>query len=186
MTVSGCQDQLKKSLMEVSISDNIKLEIELYNESNLDIENFILWVWHADKVPPHIGISYQSKYMSLKATGKDEQIEVDGVVSLLAKKNISTLGFELSIKSSIEKIEKVYSKYSTTVPNDVTCLHPIKEVLGILEVSKLKELLSVLNDNGSIRKVIGFNIDDSFEGIVDYNIDDIHSRLTMLNFAKGK
>ncbi|NBR15845.1 MAG: hypothetical protein EBU01_14895, partial [Crocinitomicaceae bacterium] len=33
-----------------------------------------LWILHADKIPPHIGISIDGQYFSLKAKGKDENI----------------------------------------------------------------------------------------------------------------
>lgn len=172
--------------MEVSISENVKLEIEAYNVSNLNLDSLVLWVWYADKIPPHVGISFGSKYFSLKATGKDEFIELNGVVNLLRKKTISTLGIELKEISNLQKIGSIYSEYATTIPNEITCLNPIKEVLGIIEVTKLRELLSVLNNKGQINKVIGFNIDESFKGIVNYNKDDIHNRLKKLDFAKRK
>jgi len=173
-------------LMEVSISENVKLGIEKYDSSNLNLNRLILWVWYADKIPPHVGVSFNFKYFSLKATGKDELIELDGVLNLLNKKKITTLGFELLMDSSLQKIENVYSNYSTTIPNDVTCLNPIKEILDVFEVTKLRELLSALNDKSQINKVIGFNVDESFKGIVNYNVNDIHSRLKKLDFAKGK
>ena len=49
----------------------------------------ILWVLHADKIPPHIGLSKNDQFYSLKVSGKDEGLPVRNVLQIIEKKNIA-------------------------------------------------------------------------------------------------
>lgn len=176
----GCLDQHKKFLMEVSLSRSVQLPIELFSGKNLNSNNPIIWVWHADKIPPHIGISVHQKYFSLKASGKDYYVDIEHVVSLLKKKSISTLAFELKDVVDLDSITSVFEMYSETIPNKITCLTPIKKMLEIESVTKLSELLLELNRRNGIEKCVGFNINVDFNGLKEYDSADIHARLSKL------
>lgn len=182
----GYLDLLKKFSMEVSLSKSIRIPIKIYAGDNLNLNSLILWVWHADKIPPHIGISFNQLYFSLKASGKDGGVEIEHVVNLLNKKTISTLAFELDELVDIDTISTIYDDYSMTIPNDVTCLTPIKKALCIDSVSKLDELLLELSAKNAIKQCIGFNIAENFKGLKEYNSSDIHARLLKLKDERSR
>lgn len=143
-----------------------------------------LWVWHADKIPPHVGLSVDNLYFSLKANGKDENVDLKSINSILSKKPIATLCFELDKEVSSEKIRGVFNSFSTTIPGEVTCLNPIKSLIGCQGSTKLIELLEELYSTKSVSRVVGFNIPKDFGGIKNYSIGDIHNRLTKLSNGK--
>jgi len=168
----------------VELSFELKLdEIVPFEKSVFCRDNVYLWIWHADKIPPHIGISSNGFYYSLKSNGKDNGVEIEHVIELVERKAIKTLLFELNSETTKTDISEVFNRYDCTVPNQVTCLNPIKKVLGIEEAGILKDLLVELEINNTIQKVIGFNIDGSFEGLKDYDVNAIHDRLRKLKNA---
>lgn len=167
-------------LMELLRSDYFIEGIQSANDVSVETSAVLLWVWHADRIPPHIGISSNGHYFSLKANGKDEMIPVSKITETIAKKKIKTLCFELSDCIDIENIQTAFEFYSSTVPNKITCLKPINEVLDLQASRKLTDLLTLLYAQNRIVKVIGFNIDSNFAGIRQYEIEDIHSRLKLL------
>ena len=148
-----------------------------------DSERCFLWVLYADKIPPHVGISSNNCYFSLKYNGKDEYLHVDNVLKRLEQKKIKTLLFELTETISAGSIAEHFSAYSKTKTGHITCLHPVKETLHCNNVQTLKELLSALNNAQWIGSVKGINIDDTFQGIIDYSLQDIHDRLRHLEDA---
>jgi len=171
--------------MELLTSDYFIDGIQSANDVSVETSGVLLWVWHADKVPPHIGISSNGHYFSLKANGKDEMIPVSKITETITKKKIKTLCFELSDSIDIENIQSAFGLYSNTVPNKITCLKPINEVLELQMSGKLTDLLTVLYAQKRILKVIGFSIDSNFAGIRQYEIEDIHSRLKLLKNKFG-
>ncbi len=150
---------------------------------SINDDDLILWVLHADKIPPHIGISDQGRFYSLKSNGKDFGVSVCSIKSIIAKKEITSLCFTLK-KSALKKsLEASFQVYENTIPYKITCLKPIKDVLGFNEPEKLIELLEVLHEEMLIDSVKGV-YSNSFEGIVDYDLEDIHHRLVKLNHGK--
>lgn len=53
----------------------------------LDTDKAQLWVWHADKIPPHIGFSINSHYFSLKANGRDVNVPIDSIIAVIHKED---------------------------------------------------------------------------------------------------
>lgn len=159
----------------LNLEEIIPFDASTFNESAV-----YLWVLHADKIPPHIGLSVNGSYFSLKSNGKDENLKLDGLLSILSKRNIKTLLFELDSNLNQTDLEVQFLNYEKTVAHQVTCLNPLRDLLGFPEVRKLKELLIELQESRAIKSTIGINIDDSFKGIVDYNVEDIHDRLVKL------
>ena len=166
--------------MEV-LSFDLKLsEIVPFDSIEFRSDAAYIWVWHADKIPPHIGISTSGKYFSLKSNGKDEGLDIFKVAELVERKKIKTLLFELNDQLAVEEIASVFENYSTTLMNGITCLNPLKSILNIPDARILKDLLSELKAIDRISSVFGFNIDASFQGIQDYKVEDIYSRLRKL------
>ena len=82
-------------LMEVLMSKYKISNIINAEKQKIDEQKCLLWVWHADKIPPHLGLSVEGRYFSLKANGKDFMTEIDAVLQIISKKKIKTLCFEL-------------------------------------------------------------------------------------------
>lgn len=144
----------------------------------------VLWVLHADKIPPHIGISAYGSYFSLKFNGKDDSISFDTVIEIVKRRGIKTLLFDLKLSFSDLDLKMVFDKYAATKSSRITCLKPVKEILNIDSARVLKDLLAELKVNGLIKAVYGLNIDNEFEGLKDYELSAIHDRLKTLENGK--
>jgi len=150
------------------------------------LENgLFLCIIHADKIPPHIGVSIDGKYFSLKAKGKDEAIPVSEVLKIIDKRTIKTLFVSLEVSVGIEQIKQVYSRFEKTIVRETSCLSPIKDVLKVQgDIQKLSDLLDYLDSNRLSREVFGVYIYEDFKGIPYYEVEDIDKRLESLTKAK--
>mgnify|MGYP006120908591 CR=1 FL=1 len=178
--IFGCQALQNVSLMEVLSSDYKIDTIVPYTDTVLDPMKSYLWIWHADKIPPHIGISTTDAYFSLKSSGKDVALPVSSIIALIERKQIKTLNVELKDKIDIDFLQSIFNRYKTAVEKRFTCLTPIKEILNRPLPTRLDYLLTELDSDNQIERYIGFNIDESFEGIPFYTEEDIHHRLALL------
>ena len=149
-------------------------------EHQIDEQKCLLWVWHADKIPPHLGLSIEGKYFSLKAKGKDFMIEIDSVKQIIARKKIKALCFELKSTLNVQDIADAFNNYDCTIPYEITCLKPIQDVLNSYFSKQLVDLLIDLDDKNQIQRVFGYNIPNGFDSISEYTTDDIHARLMQL------
>lgn len=149
----------------------------------VSIDEFSLWILHADKIPPHVGVSIGNEFYSLKANGKDEGVKLDKLVSLLTQKQIAAFSVKLSIELNREDLISSFGRYSTTVPGRISCLEPIKRVLKIENASKLSELLEELSVADKIIEVAGYNTHPELKGVLAYSVDDIYNRLEYLVHA---
>ena len=167
--------------MELLVSESPKYNILDSTFEKPNTSSVLLWVLHADKIPPHIGISENKRYFSLKANGRDYDMPVDNTLGLIGKKKIPTLCFELKGRAVSESLFSIFDRYSRTFPNAITCLDPIKEFLSISNAEKLSELLEVLYENHEVLKVVGFHLPVGFRGISKYSTEAIHARLKELS-----
>ena len=138
----------------------------------------LLWVFNADRIPPHLGLSSEGYYYSLKVNGKDESVPVSRIIDLVEKKGIKTLIFELSDVQSFQ-IRESFSEYDKAKAGEVTCLDPIKKILNV-EALTIHDLLFRLYADGMVSRVIGVNINSAFKGIPFYELEDIFDHLNAL------
>lgn len=146
--------------------------------------DLVLWVLHADKIPPHIGISIGSCFYSLKSNGKDDGIDLNSLFKVVESKRIGTLSFTLSKDCLSHDVTSIFDKYEVAKSGSVTCLHPIREILNYPEVNHLVELLNELEMGDEIKEIRSYFLPDSFCQIKDYNVQDIHKRLILLEAKK--
>lgn len=154
--------------------------IVLNSVIEFDSESTYLWVWHADRIPPHIGVSTKNNYFSLKASGKDQALEISAILQLIERKEIVTLAFQMNSSVSLEMIIDIFKKESKAESNGRSCLGPVKDVLNVNSAAKIHDLLDVLYERKEINQVIGFNITDSYAGIPMYEVEEIFNRLKKL------
>jgi hypothetical protein len=167
--------------MEVLKSERIITPIKTPESLSFSNDSVYLWVIHANKIPPHLGISIGTLFYSLKANGKAQALSVDKIIPILERKHVTTVFYELKKGIEIVEPETVFSTFETTIPGEVTCLEPIKAIFGNKDATWLKELLSFLEGRESLRAAYGWHLPHGFSGIPDYNPADIHNRLRELD-----
>lgn len=146
-----------------------------------------LVIWHADKIPPHIGISTEAGYFSLKVVGKDENLPLHHVFRIANQKKILVLFIELKDEFKFEDVQNVFSSYDFALPNENTCLTPITELLKKTStINQLSDLLIHLFHIDFKRKVFGLNLSENYQGIPSYGKEEIQDRLRKLENAKSQ
>lgn len=141
----------------------------------IDLSARCLWVLHADKIPPHIGISNNGLFFSLKVRGKDENVRVESLVNTIYRKRIPTLCYELTDVDL--DLSSVFDNYRVAIAGEITCLAPIKEVLNCHQVDKVSELIEQLELEGRVKAVGSVFLPEGFTQIPSYELNDIHERL---------
>lgn len=167
--------------MEVLKSERTLTRIESPLVLSFEGEQTYLWVIHADKIPPHLGVSNGDKFYSLKANGKDEGLPVSKILQVLEKKNISTAFYEIDASGVSNHPKNIFSKFEHTVPGEITCLEPLKMIFDDMDATWLKELLQGLESKEKINSAFGWQLPEGFTTIPDYSPEDIHNRLIDLN-----
>lgn len=142
-------------------------------------EDSFIWIWHADKIPPHIGISTQNRYYSLKVSGKDNGLNCTSVWNLAVKKEIAIVLVKLNQPLELNRIKSKFEAFEITEPNSITCLSPISSILNF-ECKQLSELLNELTINNFIHSFLGNNLPNGYNQLRDYSTNEIMNRLKLL------
>ena len=150
-------------------------------------KGLFLWIWYADKIPPHIGCSIHGHYYSLKVNGKDEGLLTSKVVSVIENKKIPSVFVQLKKDFNPSEIQTVFSKYQLAESTKNTCLTPITELFQCSDsIFQLSELLKNLKERGEIETVFGLNLTEDYRNLPNYTQDDITSRLLKLENVKSE
>lgn len=153
----------------------------------LNSERLELWIWYAEKIPPHIGCSVAGKYFSLKSNGRDHELPVAKVARIVSEKKIPFLLISVNIFFDLEDISDMYRKYECATELGPTCLSPILDLLEVPDhIRKLKDLIGYLEGTDGIKHIFGYNLPVGFTGIADYSEHEIRERLRKLENAKRK
>ena len=123
----------------------------------VNFENPVLWIIHSDKTPPHIGISQNFKFFSLKATGKDYGISTSDTFDILKRKKIEFIALELKIGVENKDIELIFSIYTQAIPTKISCITPVLACFKIDKPLLLFDLIKYLNSKNLISEVNVFN-----------------------------
>ncbi len=144
-----------------------------------------LWVWHADKIPPHIGVSLGGHYFSLKSNGKDSNLPVGKVLEILTKKKIPSLLVQCDLQ--VESIQPFFKDYQSADGIDITCLTPL---IHLVFNDNRKITLHVLLDNlfqaNKIKSIYAVHLTEDYKGLEEYDREVINQRIKNLKNAKGK
>lgn len=151
----------------------------LSNLSDFPQQSPLLYIFHADKIPPHIGWSHNNQFFSLKAKGVDFELDISKINHIILNKRIPTLIIELKADSLAEMNSSfVFSKYGKQLSNGATCLNPIDEIIfGKVKHDKIGNLIDSLTNLNIISKIYGSQLSDSFEGIRYYTKNEIENRI---------
>jgi hypothetical protein len=142
-----------------------------------------LWIWYADKIPPHLGISINGFYFSLKYNGKDLALDVSKTLNIIHSRKIASLFVEIKLPLSTVRVSEVFDCLDKASSHGVTCLHPIRKSLGLGECETLFELLDKLLLKELIQRVYGMYLTPDYKGIPKYGKEEIRSRLLKLEHA---
>lgn len=144
-------------------------------------QNMLLWIFHVDKIPPHVGISQQGIFFSLKSNGRDELLQ-DKLIQVIENKEIKGIVLNIKYNLNIDEIRNIFGAYECAYSSRISCLTPIKEVLDISgNVPKLSDLLVWLDTHEMLQGYHGFNVTESELGILKYEVSDIDERLNLLH-----
>ena len=150
-------------------------------------QGIYLWIIHATKIPPHVGISIDGNYFSLKINGLDD-LNVEQVLKIIQKKQIATLLVKLEGNAvDFKRFVTVRNAYHLIIAGETTCLTPINSLL--LENTKnvlLPELLEILSVEKKIENVFGLNLPENFTGHIAYDEAQVNKRLNELKNAKRR
>jgi hypothetical protein len=146
-----------------------------------DDSDQLIWLFHVDKIPPHIGISSQGVFYSLKSNGQDE-IPTYKVNQIIENKSIKLIKVKLRCVLSSSALKEVFANYTSATSSGCSCLVPIREALQITEnVQKLASLLNHLEAHNKIEGWYAKNVSFNEAGIRPYEVHDIEKRLDLLN-----
>lgn len=144
-----------------------------------------LWITHADKIPPHIGISVDGNYFSLKVNGKDDK-DIALIYRTISQKKIPSLFVQLD-ENHLDKNRflTVKSTFVSVNQEVKTCLFPILNFLDLSSHSfLLVDLLKYLEENQIIIQYFALNLPTDFQGIKKYALEDVTNHLKKIKDAE--
>lgn len=150
----------------------------------IDFSKPVIWVLNATRTPPHIGISVNKKYFSLKANGKDESIDIQLFLDLIDRKSIPTLFIQLERNIEENDVLHSYQQFHKAGENNSTCLSPIAQINGVPTARQLSELLHSIKD--TIKHISGLNLPADYKALPSYSIETIHQHIEDLKIYVGE
>ena len=102
-----------------------------------------LWIWHADKIPPHIGISSGTAYYSLTYKVCELAKPVEEMRQKAIRAKIPLVLIDLSACDLRDDFHETFAKYERAETNKATCLTPIRSLFGYGDhIRQLADLLT--------------------------------------------
>ena len=157
--------------------------INQFNSANLS-EGTYLWIWYADKIPPHIGVSIEGDYFSLKYNGKDVGLNYGKALQVIHSRKIPSVFLKVKGLISKHDVVEIFSSYSSAKVGKATCLTPLVFLFGFPDCNQLSDLLVCLENKKMIQKIMGINLPKGYKGIPSYGVEEIQNRLRSLEDAK--
>lgn len=162
------------------MSNTVLNHISAFSEETFAMNSVYLWIWNPTGIPPHMGISTEGRYFSLKANGLDFDSDLQDLIGVISRKKLSVLAVELNTDLTIMDCKSEFSQFKKTVAHEVTCLNPIKNVLNFSRTRKLSELLSKLEESNFLGGITSWNIEEDTVELANYSTEDIHKHLVSL------
>lgn len=149
------------------------------------LQKTFIWIWNADKIPPHIGFSSGKDYYSLSYR-KSEHLLTASMLRKAKRALIPLVLVEVPQTMICLEPETVFSSYDRA-SGEITCLQPIREVMQLDNlVNQLADLLIYLESEGLMLRVSGLNLPEGYRGIAAYSMGDILKRIQSLNGESKK
>lgn len=143
-----------------------------------------LWIWHADKIPPHIGISSADDYFSLTYKTCELAKSVAEMMHKAERAKIPLVLVDLQHCGLTTDFYAIFEQYDRAESNKATCLTPIRAIFGMNDtVRQLSDLLTEIEKSGHLRDVFVLHLEPTYRGIRDYSITEIMQRIEQLHEA---
>lgn len=159
------------------------------NESFLS-DGFFIVLFHANKIPPHLGLIASSKYFSLTATETQIGIDIEPIWRVIRSKSIETIFIQIDCNPNMKHLSVIFDAYENVVEREFTCLQPIKEffekecLLNVEEVNFVFDLIKKLKEKEMIMQSFHLNMGNHInEGdfqLQEYTLDDIYKRISAI------
>jgi hypothetical protein len=143
-----------------------------------------LWIWNADKIPPHLGMSVGKEYFSLTYREVEHKL-TSSMITKAKRSQIPLLLMRLPAAIDPLKVQQVFLSFDKAVVGGPTCLHPIRELLGAPEwVQQLAHLLGFIAKEQGTLEVFAVHLGEEFAELPKYSVDQIMKRIDELHAAK--
>jgi len=157
----------------------------IYSWPEKIVSGTYLWIWNADKIPPHIGISRGQNYFSLTYRQAEIQKSVLAMVRKARRAQIPLVLVDLSDRPFTVDFTTIFQQFERAGMNSATCLTPVKQVIGVPDsVKQLSELLMEIEKAGSMKQVFAVHLTGDYAGIPEYTVSEIMQRIEQLHEAK--
>jgi hypothetical protein len=144
----------------------------------------IIWIWNADKIPPHLGVSIGKRYFSLTYKGV-EDFQTAAMLRKIKRLQIPMAFVGTKIDAEENHVAKLFQSFERAKPGGATCLSPIKELFTSgKDVLQLANLLKELEDSNRISAFYGLNLQPDYSALPEYSWLDIVKRIEQLDAAK--
>ena len=141
---------------------------------NINFNNPVLWILNNHLIPPHVGFSFEKKYYSLKAYGKDENVLVDNFLKRFNHKKIPIVFMEVDFNLKMDHLINVFNRYEYAGDLSSTCITPILQLFNLTKPTIiLPELLNVLHNNNYVKISAIINQKSNIVGIKKYSREEI-------------
>jgi hypothetical protein len=163
--------------------NTFKFETIIAELPKFEKDELFIWVWNADKIPPHLGLSCGKNYHSLTYKGVDEFM-VGTMIRKLKRSEIPTLFVRVESELNSD-LSRLFQSFERAKPGVSTCLSPIKMAFGIEDtVKQLSGLLAQIQEQGKLGRVYGMFLNEDYSSLPVYGWEDIVSRIEVLNAEK--
>jgi hypothetical protein len=142
-----------------------------------------LWIWNANSIPAHVGISVDGSYFSLKANKKEEHVNVKYCLDVVLSKSLQMVFVKLSdaVGISIDMVQNEFDNYKFIASDGVTCLTPICRITNVPNhVKMLSELLFYLAKTSIVEAYFGANLTSDYSALPVYEMSDIQNHILNL------
>jgi hypothetical protein len=164
-------------------------------DSETGSQGVCIWLFHADKVPPHLGLSINGRYFSLLYNKLTCNVDMAKVLRTIKSKNIPTLVVEIVQQentqvNNLEIANKIFCEFEELSKTHVTCLTPLKRTVGKIVNINLSECNVIfdvidkcLDANVKLRfrhLFLGPSIDKNVFQMQHYSINEVKERIKKL------
>ena len=147
-------------------------------------KGIFLWAFHVDKIPPHVGVSIDGVYFSMKFSDCDFKLDVDTVYQVVQRKKIPAFIIPLKNRGTLDNLQTIFSEYGSKIKDGESCMTPVLRFLGEDEELLLEELLTHLFHSEKLEVVFGLNLASDFKGIPFYTFNQVQLHIQNLKDAK--
>ncbi len=155
---------------------------------SIDIEKLrkgiFLWAFHVDKIPPHVGISIDGFYFSMKVSDCDFKLEVETVYQAIQRKKIPSFVVPFKNVGTLGELQDIFREYGSKIREGESCMTPVLQFLGEKEELLLEELLTKLFQLEKMDVVFGLNLSIDYQRIPYYTFDQVQIHIQNLKDVK--